>query len=105
MRALQRNLIGAEILTECGAGETVFIPRIPLIPNNFPFEFKRTQIPVDTCFAMTISMSWEQTLKAAGVDLRIDCFSHDQLYVAFSRATSATGLFILTSEEKATNVV
>lgn len=106
VRALQRNLIEAEILTGCGAGESVFIPRIPLIPNNFPFEFKRTQFPVATCFAMTINKSQGQTLKAAGVDLRTECFSHGQLYVAFSRVSSAAGLFILTSEgESTTNVV
>lgn len=67
---LQRNLIQAEILTGCGSGETVYIPRIPLIPNNYPFQFKRTQFPVAVCFAMTINKSQGQTLKAAGIDLR-----------------------------------
>ncbi|KAL0808880.1 hypothetical protein ABMA28_012550 [Loxostege sticticalis] len=44
--SLQRNIIEAEILTGCGVGERVFIPRIPLIPNNNPFRFKRVQFPV-----------------------------------------------------------
>ncbi|KAJ2949819.1 hypothetical protein O0L34_g11134 [Tuta absoluta] len=58
---LQRNLIEADILTGCGAGETVLIPRIPLIPNNFPFEFKRVQFPVSVCFAMTINKQIART--------------------------------------------
>ncbi|XP_063361874.1 E3 ubiquitin-protein ligase XIAP-like [Cydia amplana] len=52
---LQRNLIEAQILTRCGAGEAVLIPRIPLIPSNFPFRFKCLQFPVSVCFAMFIN--------------------------------------------------
>lgn len=103
--ALQRNIIEAEILTGCGSGETVFIPRIPLIPNNFPFEFKRTQFPVAVCFAMTINKSQGQTLKAAGVDLRSNCFAHGQLYVACSRVSNADNLFLLAQDGKTVNVV
>lgn len=102
---LHKNLIEAEILTGCGAGEIVFIPRIPLIPNNFPFQFKRIQFPVSVCFAMTINKSQGQTLNAVGVDLRTSCFSHGQLYVACSRVTSPDHLHILASEGKTSNIV
>ncbi|CAH0407953.1 unnamed protein product [Chilo suppressalis] len=77
--SLHRHAIEAEILTGCGVGEAVFIPRIPLIPHNFAFQFKRVQFPVSVCFAMTINKSQGQTLRAAGVDLRTSCFSHGQL--------------------------
>ena len=103
--SLQRNLIEADILTGCGAGETVLIPRIPLIPNNFPFQFKRVQFPVSVCFAMTINKSQGQTLKAAGVDLTIPCFSHGQLYVACSRVSFPENLYVLAPDGKTTNVV
>ncbi len=103
--SLYRNIIVAEILTDCGVGEAVFIPRIPLIPHNYPFQFKRVQFPVSVCFAMTINKSQGQTLKAAGVDLRTSCFSHGQLYVACSRVTSPDSLYILATESKTTNVV
>ena len=103
--ALHRHIIQGKILTGCGSGDIVYIPRIPLIPNNFPFEFKRTQFPVALCFAMTINKSQGQTLKAAGVDLRYNCFSHGQLYVACSRISSADHLFLLAPEGKANNVV
>ncbi|XP_054259841.1 uncharacterized protein LOC128984534 [Macrosteles quadrilineatus] len=82
IRSLHRNIIEAEILTGCGAGELVFIPRIPLIPSNYPFEFKRIQFPVTVCFAMSINKSQGQTLSTAGVELSGSaCFSHGQLYV------------------------
>lgn len=103
--SLQRNLIEAEILTGCGAGESVFIPRIPLIPNNFPFQFKRLQFPVSVCFAMTINKSQGQTLQAAGIDLRTGCFSHGQLYVACSRVTCSESMYILAPEKRTTNIV
>ncbi|CAG4984962.1 unnamed protein product [Colias eurytheme] len=103
--SLHRHTIEAEILTGCGVGEAVFIPRIPLIPHNFPFQFKRVQFPVSVCFAMTINKSQGQTLRVGGVDLRTSCFSHGQLYVACSRITSPDSLYILAPGSITTNVV
>ncbi|KAI8430407.1 hypothetical protein MSG28_000690 [Choristoneura fumiferana] len=95
----------AQILTGCGAGEAVFIPRIPLNPSNFPFRFKRLQFLVSVCFAMTINKSQGQTLRTAGADLRTSCFSHGQLYVACSSVTSCTELFVLLPAGETHNVV
>jgi len=39
---LHRNIGEATILTGCAQRETVFIPRIPLILNDLPFQFKRS---------------------------------------------------------------
>lgn len=103
--SLHRHTIEVEILTGCGVGEAVFIPRFPLIPHNFPFQFKRVQFPVNVCFVMTINKSQGQTLRAAGVDLRTRCFSHGQLYVACSRVTSPDSLYILAPGSITTNVV
>ncbi|XP_025414746.1 uncharacterized protein LOC112686595, partial [Sipha flava] len=57
VKALHRNIVEATILTGCAKGETVFVPRIPLIPNDHPFEFKRLQFPLKVCFTMTINKS------------------------------------------------
>ena len=76
------NIMVPTIITGSGTGESVFIPRISVIPNNYPFETKRIQFPVSICLAMTINTSRGQTLKAAGIDLLTNCFSHGQLYVA-----------------------
>ena len=41
---------------------------------------------------MTINKSQGQTLKIVGLDLRMDCFAHGKLYVAFSRVTGEDNL-------------
>lgn len=106
VRTMHKNLIEATILSGCAQGDTVFVPRIPLIPNDLPYEFKRLQFPLKVCFAMTINKSQGQTLKYAGVNLREDCFSHGQFYVACSRVSSPKGLVILVPSEKRTkNIV
>ncbi|XP_035445477.2 uncharacterized protein LOC118272869 [Spodoptera frugiperda] len=102
---LQQNIIEAQILTGCGAGETVFIPRIPIIPNNFPFQFKRTQFPVSVCYAMTINKAQGQTLRVAGVDLSVSCFSHGQLYVGLSRVSSSRNLYVHVPDGSTFNIV
>lgn len=103
--ALYRNVIEATVFTGCARGESVFIPRIPLIPSEYPFQFKRLQFPLKLCFAMTINKSQGQSLKVAGIDLTGDCFSHGQFYVACSRVSSPSSLVILAPEGKTANVV
>jgi hypothetical protein len=99
MRLCVKNLLGnvieATILTGNGEGETVFIPRIPLIQTDLPFKFQRLQFPVRLAFAITINKSQGQSIKYCGLDLRSPCFSHGQLYVACSRVGSPKNLFIL----------
>jgi len=63
------------------------------------------QFPVKVCFAMPINKSQMQTLKFAGIDIRKDCFSHGQLYVACSRVSTSTSLVILASAGITVNVV
>jgi ATP-dependent DNA helicase PIF1 len=54
-KKLLSNVIEATILTGTAKGEDVFIPRIPLIPNDMPFDFRRLQFRVRLAFAMTIN--------------------------------------------------
>jgi ATP-dependent DNA helicase PIF1 len=77
------EVIEATILTGKGAGETEFIPRIPLIPTDLPFNFKRLQFPMRLAVAITKSQG--QPIKYSGVDLRSQYSSHGQLYIACSR--------------------
>ncbi|XP_050558894.1 uncharacterized protein LOC118275784 [Spodoptera frugiperda] len=76
---LGRNIIGAIIMTGIAKDEEVLIPRIPMIPTDLPFQFKRIQFPLKPAFAMTINKAQGQTLKVAGVHLEKNCFSHGQL--------------------------
>ena len=41
VKSMLPHIIEATILTGCAKGEDVFIPRIPIIPTDLPFEFKR----------------------------------------------------------------
>ncbi|XP_055910566.1 uncharacterized protein LOC129944932 [Eupeodes corollae] len=73
------NLIEATILSGKYRGENVLIPRIPMIPSDMPFEFKRLQFPVRLAFAITINKAQGQTLNICGLDLEQPVFSHGQL--------------------------
>ena len=99
------HVIEATIISASGKGESVFIPRIPLIPTDLPFEFKRIQFPVKVCFAMTINKAQGQSLKVAGINLEYPCFSHGQLYVACSRVGTAAKLFIYAPGGRTKNIV
>ncbi|UYV63668.1 hypothetical protein LAZ67_2005272 [Cordylochernes scorpioides] len=105
VNSLHRYLLEATILTGCGTGEKVMIPRIPIISSDLHFHFKRLQFPVKLCFAMTINKAQGQTLKWAGIDLQVPCFSHGQLYVACSRVSSSNNLFILAPNGSSKNIV
>lgn len=103
--ALKKFTIEAKIITRVSEGETVFIPRIPLMPSDFPIQFKRLQFPIKAAFAMTINKSQRQTLKVVGVDLENDVFSHGQLYVALSRTGDSSNLYIHCPQHETRNVV
>ncbi|UYV63109.1 hypothetical protein LAZ67_2003163 [Cordylochernes scorpioides] len=100
------NVLQARILTGSFRGEEVLIPRIPIIPNDLPFKFRRLQFPVMVAFAMTINKSQGQTLQVVGVHLESPCFSHGQLYVACSSVSSPKNLFVFSSTfSKTRNIV
>ena len=71
------NLIEATILTGPFEGEAVLIPRIPMIPTDLPFQFKRLQFKIRLAFAITINKAQGQSLEKCGIDLNTDCFPMD----------------------------
>ena len=50
-----KNLFEATIIIGKFKGKDVLIPRIPLMPNDFAFEFKHVQFPVHLAFTMSIN--------------------------------------------------
>ncbi|XP_060846147.1 ATP-dependent DNA helicase PIF1-like [Rhopalosiphum padi] len=105
MKKLLNNVIEATILKGKYKGEDVLIPRIPMIPTDVPFEFKRLQFPVRLAFAMTINKSQGQSLSVCGINLENPCFSHGQLYVACSRVGKPSDLFIYAPGNQTKNIV
>ena len=94
IKKLCNNVIETTIMTGCAKGKNVFISRIPLIPNDLPFDFKRLQFPVRLAFAVSINKSQGQSLKVAGINLENPCFAHGQFYVACFRVGNPNNLFI-----------
>eukprot|EP00106_Octopus_bimaculoides_P017720 XP_014785162.1 PREDICTED: uncharacterized protein LOC106879923 [Octopus bimaculoides] len=101
------HVIEATILSECGKGEDVFIPRIPHIPlgAEIQFSFRRVQFPICIIFAMSINETLGKTLSAVELHLEELRFSHEQLNVDCSRVGSKTNLFAFVLQGKTKNIV
>jgi ATP-dependent DNA helicase PIF1 len=65
---MMNNIIEATILNRKDKGGDVLLPRIPMIPTDMTFEFKRLQLPVRLAFAMTINKVQGQSLKVFGLN-------------------------------------
>ncbi|GFU70857.1 ATP-dependent DNA helicase [Trichonephila clavipes] len=105
VKKMMNNVIEATILTGKFKGEDVLLPRIPMIPTDMPFEFKRLQFPVRLAFTMTINKAQGQSLQVCGLNLENPCFSHGQLYVACSRVEKPSDLFVYAPDGKTRNIV
>ncbi|GFX98874.1 ATP-dependent DNA helicase [Trichonephila clavipes] len=101
---LMNIVVEATILTGSFKGG-VLIPRIPMIPTDTPFKFKRLQFPIRLAFAITINKAQSQSLELFGLDLSVDCFSHGQLYVTCSRVGKPDSLYIYANNSKTKNIV
>src|SRR5260370_27617743 len=83
------------------AEDITWIPHLTLEPSEqgkFHFTLRRRQLPLALAFSMTINKSQGQSVNVMGIDLRVPCFSHGQLYVACSWVRSRQGLKILLPE-------
>lgn len=47
----------------CESREIVLIPKIPAIPSDIPFWFRRLLFSIKLCFAVTINKAQGQSLK------------------------------------------
>ncbi|XP_026811251.1 uncharacterized protein LOC113552598 [Rhopalosiphum maidis] len=105
VKALNNNMIEATILTGCGKGEDVYLPRIPIKPSDRPYNFERLQFLVKLAFAFTINKFQGQSLKITGLLFNTPCFDHGQLYVAYLRGGDPKNLYIYCENGKTMNIV
>lgn len=112
--ALDSNLgvLEVKILSGQHNGEVAFIPRNSLIPFTQPsmtFCLHRCQFPVHLTFALTINKAQGQSVHHVGLDLHEPVFSHGQLYIVLSCATSSKHVKLVLSltaiESRITNIV
>ncbi|KAK3909974.1 ATP-dependent DNA helicase [Frankliniella fusca] len=82
---------------------TYGIPRISfrfsIVPGS-PMEMTRRQFPLQVAYAISTHKSQGQTVKKVGVDLRTDCFTHGQLFVALSRVRNPDDLLVLVPSDR-----
>ncbi|XP_055543432.1 uncharacterized protein LOC129728984 [Wyeomyia smithii] len=95
VKSMMENIIEATILIGSYRGEDVLLPRIPMIPTDLPFDFKRLQFPVRLAFGMTINKAQGQSLEDCGLDLDRPCFPMDNfMSLALALETPKTYLFM-----------
>jgi hypothetical protein len=94
IRRMHDHLLECELMSGPSSGNTVFIPRVDLVPSDafLPFSFSRRQFPVRLAFAMTINKAQGQTFAKVGLYLLHPVFSHGQLYVGFSRVRNLASI-------------
>ena len=101
------NHLKVKIATGKFKGHVHFLFRIQCNAADVrcPFQLNRFQFPVLPGFSITINKSQGQTLRVVGLDLTAPVFSHGQLYVALSRASSPDKVFVNIGSGLPTNVV
>ncbi|GFX90707.1 ATP-dependent DNA helicase [Trichonephila clavipes] len=102
---LMQNILGATILKGVGKGESVIIPRIPIISTDLPVQFERVQFPIKLSFAVTINNAQGQSLLVAGVHLEKPRFFHGQQYIACSCVSDEPNLHIFAPGRRTYNIV
>ena len=80
LKKLMLKVVEATILSGKSKGEDVLISRLPVIPTDMPFEFKRLQFYVRLAFSITINKAQVQSLQCQ-LNPGNQWFAHWQLYV------------------------
>lgn len=103
-RVLEVQIVGGE-----HNAKVALIPRISLKPSGragqYTFTLRRLQFPVRLAFAISINKAQGQSVCHVGIDLRQPVFTHGQLYVALSRATSSHRVHVLLPEDAGQRVL
>ncbi|XP_070141579.1 uncharacterized protein [Drosophila kikkawai] len=101
VKKLMNNVIQATIIKGKFKGEEVLIPRIPIIPTDLPFQFKRIQFPV-RLEKIGISRSWGE-IKFAGKNKDVDSLNFRIQSQIAGELHSYRSVDSVTDEDEATN--
>jgi ATP-dependent exoDNAse (exonuclease V) alpha subunit len=90
MTCMTNRVLELCLLGDDHDGHLVFLPRIKCYPSNaqIPFQLCYLQFCVRNAFSMSVNKVQGQSLKYVGPDFCSSVFTHGQLYIAVSRATS-----------------
>ena len=106
IKKLMKNIVEASILNGKFRGESVLLPRIPMISTEVHIEFKWIQFPIRLAFAKTINKSQIQTMSVCGFNLGTPFFlTNNYLYVACSCKGKLSSLFVLAKDGQTKNIV
>jgi ATP-dependent DNA helicase PIF1 len=105
LRHMTDRILEVQIMGGKHDGDFALIPKIKLFPQDSNsaspiIDFFRVQFPVQLALAISINKSQGQSVNVVGVDLSKPVFTHGQLYVALSRATSGRRVTVLLPEEQ-----
>ena len=105
VKTIKQYVIEAKVLSGPQKGQTIFIPRINLKPDEeeSPFLFKRRQFPIKLAFNVTINKSQGQTVQNCGVYIDTPLFNNGHLYTAMSRVCRRESLKILVEKTSINN--
>lgn len=92
---ISQNVVEAEI----------FLRTFRFYSNGVPVQFRKVPLLIYVCFAMTIIKAKGQILTHCRIDLEGHIFSHEQLFVAFSRVGRPDHLYVYAPQNKTLNVV
>ena len=90
------STLDCEVLCGLSAGKHILLPHVQLATADtaLTFVLQRRQFPTRLAHSMTINKSQGQTFEKVGLHMKLPCFSHGQLHVAFSRAISFDNIFV-----------
>lgn len=100
------NIVRAIIITRTAKGENVLTSRIPIIPTDLPFQFKRVQFSLKAAFAITINKVKGKKLKVAGVHLeKKKLFFPWATLCSMLASVGSQNLHVLAKDENSKNIV